>query len=64
MKSFDAWADDLAQKIATKDEKPCAICNGDGEHMGMVCYGGPPIEVKVYCIECAGARAGERVDHG
>ena len=30
----------------------CDTCKDTGEHMGTVCYGGPPIETTVYCIDC------------
>jgi DnaJ-class molecular chaperone len=32
----------------------CETCDGEGRGMGMVCYGGPPIEVMVDCPDCDG----------
>ena len=32
----------------------CETCQGEGEGMTMVCYGGPPIEEMRPCPDCDG----------
>lgn len=54
--SFDAWLDDLTDRVREKQSPPpataCYTCLDTGVCMTMVCYGGPPIERLVYCIDC------------
>lgn len=66
--SYDSWLDDLTKHVAKKleDKAPqvelqneqyeCETCEDTGHHMSMVCYGGPPIEIEVYCVDCAPPR--------
>lgn len=37
----------------------CDTCQDEGHHMDMRCYGGRPVEVEVWCIDCGGTMAGE-----
>lgn len=39
----------------------CETCDDQGWHMDMRCYGGPPVEVRVTCVDCGGSRAGEPI---
>ena len=32
----------------------CETCEGTGQCMSMVCYGGPPLEVMDTCPDCDG----------
>lgn len=43
------------------EESVCGTCNGEGSHMDMRCYGGPPVEVRVWCVDCGGRNAGDPV---
>lgn len=71
MTSFDHWLDDLTKRVQKKleekgrvvrdyppsdDECQCQTCRDSGHHMNVICYGGPPIEVEVYCVDCAPER--------
>lgn len=64
--SFDRWAADLADHLAQKQkaasEPACDTCDDEGWCWTMACYGGPPIEIKVHCVDCGGRFAGEPWD--
>jgi hypothetical protein len=42
----------LNPKILERPSFSCDTCKDTGKHMGAVCYGGPPIETTVHCIDC------------
>ena len=55
--SFDQWLDRLTEAVREKEarkpsEPQCYTCFDTGMMMTMVCYGGPPVERVVYCIDC------------
>lgn len=56
MSNFDSWLDDLTERVREKskaDAEPhCDTCDDTGICMTMVCYGGPPVERLVYCVDC------------
>lgn len=45
-------------KPQEQEEPACKTCLDEGQHMDMRCYGGPPVEVLVWCVDCGGSLAG------
>ena len=43
-----------SERCKSRTAPNCETCNGTGEVIEMVCYGGPPIERRYYCPDCDG----------